>query len=207
MKKRNEDGYVLVYVMVVVFVLCAIATALITQTIHTMAAQKKMVERMQDKYVAMGAIERAVAEIDEIYLAASPISYEDSFESSALPAGKTYLETSITSLSFVDILSITPQPNGTWEISINATHNSTSVSALLSIIPSITEIPDHIYAYVDAKDDDGNTIYDSSGNPVKKQIIDVMRYKFSVDVSLSTPTFLQYSLHSVDSTESGGEST
>lgn len=65
MKKRNEEGYVLVYVMVVVFVLCAIATTLITQTIHTMAAQKNMVDRMQDKYAAMGEIEKLVADLED----------------------------------------------------------------------------------------------------------------------------------------------
>ena len=63
MKKRNEDGYVLVYVMVVVFVLCAIALALMSNTLRTLQAQEAMVQRMTDKYEAMGEIERVVAEI------------------------------------------------------------------------------------------------------------------------------------------------
>lgn len=63
MKKRNEEGYVLVYVMVVVFVLCAIALALMSGTLHTLQTQEAMVQRMKDKYEAMGEIERVVAEI------------------------------------------------------------------------------------------------------------------------------------------------
>ena len=64
MKKRNEDGYVLVYVMVVVFVLCAIALALMSSTLRTLQAQEAMVQRMTDKYEAMGEIERVVAELE-----------------------------------------------------------------------------------------------------------------------------------------------
>ena len=64
MKKRNEEGYVLVYVMVVVFVLCAIALALMSGTLHTLQTQEAMVQRMQDKYEAMGEIEKLVAELE-----------------------------------------------------------------------------------------------------------------------------------------------
>ena len=64
MKRRNEEGYVLVYVMVVVFVLCAIALALMSGTLHTLQTQEAMVQRMEDKYEAMGEIERVVAEME-----------------------------------------------------------------------------------------------------------------------------------------------
>lgn len=64
MKKRNEEGYVLVYVMVVIFTVCFIALALMSNTLRTLQAQESMVQRMKDKYEAMGAIERLVAELE-----------------------------------------------------------------------------------------------------------------------------------------------
>ena len=63
MKKRNEDGYVLVYVLIVIFVVCSISVALMSYSLNTIRTQENMVQRMQDKYEAMGEIERVVAEI------------------------------------------------------------------------------------------------------------------------------------------------
>lgn len=63
-KKRNEDGFALVYVVVVIFILCSIAIALMSHTLNTLQAQQKMIERMQHKYEAQGEIERLVAELE-----------------------------------------------------------------------------------------------------------------------------------------------
>ena len=64
MKKRNEEGYVLAYVMVVIFVVCSIAVALMSYSLNTIKTQENMIQRMTDKYEAMGEIERIVAEIE-----------------------------------------------------------------------------------------------------------------------------------------------
>lgn len=64
MKKRNEEGFALAYVVVVIFILCSIAIVLMSSTLRTLQAQEIMVQRMKDKYEAMGEIERLVAELE-----------------------------------------------------------------------------------------------------------------------------------------------
>ena len=64
MKKRNDEGFALAYVVVVIFILCSIAIALMSSTLRTLQAQENMVQRMKDKYEAMGEIERLVAELE-----------------------------------------------------------------------------------------------------------------------------------------------
>ena len=64
MKKRNDEGFALAYVVVVIFILCSIAIALMSSTLRTLQAQENMVQRMKDKYAAMGEIERLVAELE-----------------------------------------------------------------------------------------------------------------------------------------------
>ena len=64
MKKRNDEGFALAYVVVVIFILCSIAIALMSSTLRTLQAQENMVQRMKDKYEAMGEIERQIAEFE-----------------------------------------------------------------------------------------------------------------------------------------------
>ena len=64
MQRRNEAGYVLIYVLVAIFTLCSIAAALMSYTLHGIKTQEAMIQQMQDKYAAMGEIERAVAELE-----------------------------------------------------------------------------------------------------------------------------------------------
>ena len=66
MKKRNEEGFALVYVAIVIVILCTIATAIMSYNLRNLQAQEAMVQRMEDKYEAMGEIERVVAEIETI---------------------------------------------------------------------------------------------------------------------------------------------
>lgn len=61
MNKRNTEGFVLAYVMIVIAVVSAITMALTASTLNVLKAQEQSVERMQDKYEAMGRIELAVA--------------------------------------------------------------------------------------------------------------------------------------------------
>ena len=63
MKKRNEEGYVLAYVMVIILVVCSIAVALMSYSLNTIQTQENMVQRMKDKYEAMGEIERVAGEL------------------------------------------------------------------------------------------------------------------------------------------------
>lgn len=63
MKKHNE-GYTLPLVLVVMIVMCLIAVSVMSVALHNLQTQKASVARMQDKYVAQGEIEKAVARIE-----------------------------------------------------------------------------------------------------------------------------------------------
>lgn len=65
MKKHNE-GYTLVLVLVVMLVLTTVATAILTFSVSNLKNQQAMVERMEAKYEAMGAIEAAMAQLDNL---------------------------------------------------------------------------------------------------------------------------------------------
>lgn len=79
MKKRNTDGFALIYVVVVIFILCAIALALMSATLRTLQAQEASIRRMEQKYAAQGEIERLVAEWQKEISELPPAPNSDGF--------------------------------------------------------------------------------------------------------------------------------
>ena len=63
MRKKHDEGYALVFVLVVVTVLSGIAIALMTGALKNLQAQTAAVERMQAKYEAQGEIEKKIAQL------------------------------------------------------------------------------------------------------------------------------------------------
>ena len=152
MKKRNEEGYVLVYVMVVVFVLCAIALALMSGTLRTLQMQETMVRRMQDKYQAMGEIERVVAELDILVPLDSSTGNKlsgqnNDSESDAFDDGCEALVSYLTSENSpfkFDAVQFFNDPSnkhyGTLSLTFSAHQGSTSISSEIFIKPDINVI-------------------------------------------------------------------
>ncbi len=64
MKKKHEEGYALVFVLVVMIVLCTVALSLMGIALRNMHAQTSSIERMQDKYKAQGEIEVVVSKLE-----------------------------------------------------------------------------------------------------------------------------------------------
>lgn len=65
MKHRNDGGYSLALVLVVMAVLATIVTVLLTVTIDNMRVQEKQIERMQDQYEAQGKLEKVLANLSQ----------------------------------------------------------------------------------------------------------------------------------------------
>lgn len=65
MKNRNDGGYSLAMVLVIISVLAMIATALMTATINNMASQQNEAEKMQKQYEAQGKLEMVLSELSE----------------------------------------------------------------------------------------------------------------------------------------------
>ena len=60
MKKHNE-GYVLIYVTVVLILFSLIGSMILTSAMKNLNAQQAAITQMQDKYAAQGMIERVVS--------------------------------------------------------------------------------------------------------------------------------------------------
>ena len=71
MMKRN-DGYALPFVLVVMVVVCLIAVSVMSFSLRCLQSQQASIERMENKYAAMGGIETIVSQI----LNKQPISKE-----------------------------------------------------------------------------------------------------------------------------------
>ncbi len=61
--RKNNEGYVLPFVLVVMIVLTIIATSLMTAALRNLQSQQKFTERMETKYAAEGEIEKIVAQL------------------------------------------------------------------------------------------------------------------------------------------------
>lgn len=60
--RKHDDGYILVYVMVVLLVFCLVAATILTAAHRNLQNQQKTIEQMKDQYVAEGMIEKVMAE-------------------------------------------------------------------------------------------------------------------------------------------------
>lgn len=58
--KKREEGYVLAFVLVVIVVICLVAVSMMTVSLRNLEAQTASVERMQDKYQALGLMEETI---------------------------------------------------------------------------------------------------------------------------------------------------
>ena len=62
--KKHDEGYVLVYVTVVLILFSLIGSMILTSAMKNLNAQQAAITQMQDKYAAQGYIEQYLAEKD-----------------------------------------------------------------------------------------------------------------------------------------------
>ena len=138
MKKRNEEGYVLAYVMVIILVVCSIAVALMSYSLNTIKTQENMVQRMKAKYEAMGEIERVVAELEYALSKYNPQNTGDGNEDSAL----AYCSEILKRYSLIDdiesdstnyTLTESDDQSYTYERSLEITSSSGTVAVVATI--------------------------------------------------------------------------
>lgn len=79
--KKHDEGYVMAFVMVVIVVLCLVAVSLMSISLRNLEAQNASIQRMEDKYAAMGEIEKVVAVIDSELVLEKNVSLEESLVS------------------------------------------------------------------------------------------------------------------------------
>lgn len=96
MKKLRTDngGYALVYVLIVVLVLCAVAVSVCTAALKNYQAQERSIRQTQQLYQAEGEIEKFVALAEDVHLLTDSAEYDsqDEAKKAAKEAYLTYLQ-------------------------------------------------------------------------------------------------------------------
>lgn len=93
MKKLRTDngGYALVYVLIVVLVLCAVAVSVCTAALKNYQAQERSIRQTQQLYQAEGEIEKFVALAEDVHLLTESVEYDSEDEAKAA-AKDAYVE-------------------------------------------------------------------------------------------------------------------
>lgn len=90
MKKLRKDngGYALVYVLIVVLVLCAVAVSVCTAALKNYQAQERSIRQTQQLYQAEGEIEKFVALAEDVSSLQESAEYESEDDAKAEAKGK-----------------------------------------------------------------------------------------------------------------------
>lgn len=95
MKKlwKDNGGYALVYVLIVVLVLCAVAVSVCTAALKNYQAQERSIRQTQQLYQAEGEIEKFVALAEDVHLLTDSAEYDsqDDAKKAAKEAYRTHL--------------------------------------------------------------------------------------------------------------------
>ena len=95
MKKlwKDNGGYALIYVLIVVLVLCAVAVSVCTAALKNYQAQEESVRQTRQLYQAEGEIEKFVALAEDVHLLTDSAEYDsqDEAKKAAKTAYLTYL--------------------------------------------------------------------------------------------------------------------
>lgn len=90
MKKlwKDNGGYALVYVLIVVLVLCAVAVSVCTAALKNYQAQERSIRQTQQLYQAEGEIEKFVALAEDVSSLQESAEYESEDDAKAEAKGK-----------------------------------------------------------------------------------------------------------------------
>lgn len=95
MKKlwKDNGGYALIYVLIVVLVLCAVAVSVCTAALKNYQAQEESVRQTRQLYQAEGEIEKFVALAEDVHLLTDSAEYDsqDDAKKAAKEAYRTHL--------------------------------------------------------------------------------------------------------------------
>lgn len=113
MKKLRTDngGYALIYVLIVVLVLCAVAVSVCTAALKNYQAQERSIRQTRQLYQAEGEIEKFVALAEHVSSLQDSAEYNSEDEAKA--AAKEAYETYLSSLVNPPASGCTLTPDGT----------------------------------------------------------------------------------------------
>lgn len=101
--RKNNDGYVIIYVVFVVLFLCIVAVGTCTVAVSNLKTQASYTEQLQDKYEAEGAIEKFMAEVcaNNNYRFADDFTSENLARAKAQEVVEGYIYSSASNLGII----------------------------------------------------------------------------------------------------------
>ena len=155
MKKLRTDngGYALVYVLIVVLVLCAVAVSVCTAALKNYQAQERSIRQTQQLYQAEGEIERFVAlaeDVKSLKVSSGPCASDEAARVAAKAAYVTRLST------LVDGCTLTPDDTDKDVNSCTFTLTYKNDTACIKIV---TEISMALIYHVDPPTETPPTTY------------------------------------------------
>ena len=142
--KRRDEGYILIYVLVVVVVLCAIVTGVCTVALRNLQTQERSIQRTRALYEAEGAIEKLAAELQSLEIKST--AYENS-DTAAYTAGlsafrdKAYKQAAAKTEEHV--WSVEPEAGDVsgsdtnFSMTLKAENGTVSISTIITVFPHI----------------------------------------------------------------------
>lgn len=155
MKKlwKDNGGYALVYVLIVVLVLCAVAVSVCTAALKNYQAQERSIRQTQQLYQAEGEIEKFVAlaeDVKSLKVSSGPCASDEAARVAAKAAYVTRLST------LVDGCTLTPDDTDKDVNSCTFTLTYKNDTACIKIV---TEISMALIYHVDPPTETPTTTY------------------------------------------------
>ena len=90
---RKDDGYVLVYVLIVFTILSAVAVTMCTLALNNLKAQKADVLRMEARYAAEAELQKFIAQVETNVISDEEVADIETAIKSQIPSGNVFVPT------------------------------------------------------------------------------------------------------------------
>lgn len=205
--RRREEGYVLLYVVIVIVLLCVLAMGVCTISLRNLQSQQASIERTRQLYEAEGQIEWFVAEAKgggENISGTVPPKEEDETDPEA--AAKAQAESAFGTLlvklgeleedgPFLEELGLEVSGTNPYTVTVTAQSGTVSVTAEIKFVLSVLAVP--------VPADSGEAAAAEEEETGEEEGAGETEWSYSVDkVSV---TYLSYTIGSVEPSAEPGE--
>ena len=220
--KRKDGGYVLVYVMVVIVLLCALAAIVCSVALQNLKAQNASLERTRDLYTAEGLAEQFVGQVQQYKESGESgdteyDSEEEAFQAAEKAADDAFetwrneMTPSAEEWKRVDVTE--SKETGTYTEVFEATIETVGGSIRLQAEIEITFQVQVEVTEVEKSSGDSETEEseepegsEDSGDPEKPEETEEPKYSYSYTACVVPPIkYLTYETSSAGETADGGE--
>lgn len=210
---KRKDGYVLVYVMVVIVLLCTLAAIVCSVALQNLKAQNASLERTQDLYTAEGLAEQFVGQVQqysENKVDKTEYEDEDSAKEAAKSAAETEFQNKLKEYA-ADLTSMTASPvewttgqEGLCTANIETTGGNIRLQAKIEITFQVKVEVTKVENSSDDPEPEEPKEPEGSEDPEDPE--EPQKYSYSYTASVVPPIkYVTYETSSAGETTDGGE--